>query len=128
VVSGFILAFSLVALIRFGILYCRGVMMRTAESPLSEEVRSAAHLTGQEITGRDFEALAGLHSMTPGGSGGVTLVKAYYRAVQFVGALGRTQAACAEWAEREMAICARYVGAQVDGRLQMCYAEQAGRN
>jgi hypothetical protein len=103
-------------------------MMRTAELPLSEEVRSAAQLSGKEITGRDFATLAGLHSMTPGGSGGVTLVKAYYRAVQLVGAIGRTQTACAEWAEREMAICARYVGAQVDGRLQMCYAEQAGRN
>ena len=73
-VSGFILAFSLVALIRFGILYCRGIMLRTAELPVSEEVRAAAHLSGEEITGRDFAALAGVHSLTPGGSGGVTLV------------------------------------------------------
>jgi hypothetical protein len=126
-VSGFILAFSLVALIRFGILYCRGILLRTAELPVSEEVRAAAHLSGEEITGRDFAALAGVHSMTPGGSGGVTMVKAYYRAVQLVGMVGRTQAACAAWAEREMAICARYVGAQIDGQLRMCYAEQAGR-
>ncbi len=126
-VSGFILAFSLVALIRFGILYCRGILLRTAELPVSEEVRAAARLSGEEITGRDFAALAGVLSLTPGGSGGVTLVKAYYRAVQLVGAIGRTQAACAAWADREMAICARYVGAQIDGRLQMCYAEQAGR-
>ena len=86
-VSGFILAFSLVALIRFGILYCRGIMLRTAELPVSEEVRAAASLSGEEITGRDFAALAGVHSLTPGGSGGVTLVKAYYRAVQLVGAV-----------------------------------------
>jgi hypothetical protein len=126
-VSGFILAFSLVALIRFGVLYCRGILLRTAELPVSEEVRSAARLSGEEITGRDFAALAGVLSLTPGGSGGVTLVKAYYRAVQVVGAIGRTQAACAAWAEREMSICAKYVGVQIDGRLQMCYAEQAGR-
>jgi len=126
-VSGFILAFSLMALIRFGVLYCRGIMVRTAEMPVSEEVRSAARLSGEEITGRDFAALAGVHSLTPGGSGGVTLVKAYYRAVQMVGAIGRTSTACAEWADREMAMCARYVGVQIDGRLQMSFAEQAGR-
>ena len=126
-VSGFILAFSLVALIRFGVLYCRGILLRTAELPVSQEVRAAAHLSG-EITGRDFAALADVHSLTPGGSSGVTLVKAYYRAVQLVGAIGKTQAACAEWAEREMAACARYVGVQIDGRLQMSFAEQvAGR-
>jgi len=68
-----------------------------------------------------------VHSLTPGGSGGVTLVKAYYRAVKVVGAIGKTQAACAAWAEREMAICARYVGVQIDGRLQMSFAEQAGQ-
>jgi hypothetical protein len=126
-VSVFILAFSLVALIRFGVLYCRGILVRAAELPVSEEVRTAARLSGEEITGRDFAALAGVLSMTPGGSGGVSLVKAYFRAVQVVGAIGRTQAACAAWAEREMAICARYVGVQIDGRLQMCFAEQAGR-
>ena len=126
-VSGFILAFSLVALIRFGILYCRGILLRAAELPVSEEVRSAARLTGEEITGRDFAALESVHSLTPGGTSGVTLVKAYYRAVQMVGTIGRTQAACAAWAEREMAICARYVGAQIDGRLQMSFAEQASR-
>lgn len=126
-VSGFILAFSLVALIRFGILYCRGILLRAADLPVSEEVRTAARLSGEEITGRDFAALAGVLSLTPGGSGGVTLVKAYFRLVKVVGAIGRTQAACAAWAEREMAICARYVGVQIDGRLQMCFAEQAGR-
>jgi hypothetical protein len=73
-VSGFILAFSLVALIRFGILYCRGIMLRTAELPVSEEVRAAAHLSGEEITGRDFAALAGVLSLTPGGSGGLRSV------------------------------------------------------
>jgi hypothetical protein len=126
-VSVFILAFSLAALIRFGVLYCRGILLRTAELPVSEEVRTAAQLSGEVITGRDFAALAGVLSLTPGGSGGVTLVKAYYRVVQLVGAIGRTQAACAAWAEKEMAICARYVGVQIDGRLQMCFAEQAGR-
>jgi hypothetical protein len=126
-VSVFILAFSVVALIRFGVLYCRGILLRAAELPVSEEVRTAAQVSGEEITGRDFAALAGVLSMTPGGSGGVSLVKAYFRVVKLVGAIGRTQAACAAWAEREMAICARYVGAQIDGRLQMCFAEQAGR-
>jgi hypothetical protein len=115
-VSVFILVFSLVALIRFGVLYCRGILLRTA-----------AQVSGEQITGRDFAALAGVLSMTPGGSGGVSLVKAYFRVVKLVGAIGRTQVACAAWAEREMAICARYVGAQIDGRLQMCFAEQAGR-
>jgi hypothetical protein len=113
-------------MVRFAILYSRGLMIRTAESPVSEEVRAAAQLSSGEITGRDFAALAGLHSLTPGGSGGVTLVRAYLRVVQLVAAVGRTQAACADWAEREMATCAKYVGVQIDGRLQMSFAEQGG--
>src|ERR1700753_135553 len=121
-VSGFILAFSLVALIRFGVLYCRGILLRTAELPVSEEVRTAARLSGEEITGRDFAALADMHSMTPGGSGGVTLVKAYYRAVQLVGAIGKTQAACAAWAEREMAAGRRSVGGRSVGRRRRGFA------
>ncbi len=125
-VAGIILALSIVGMIRFAILYCRGLMVRTAELPVSDEVRTAAQLSNGEITGKDFAALAGLHSLTPGGSGGVTLVQAYFRVVQLVGAVGRTQAACAAWAEREMATCAKYVGVQIDGRLQMSFAEQAG--
>jgi len=126
VVSGFILAFSILGMVRFGILYWRGLLVQTAELPVSEEVRAAAQLSSGEITGKDFAALAGLHSLTPGGSGGVTLVRVYFRVVKMVAAMGRTQAACSAWAEREMAICARYVGVQIDGRLQMSFAEQAG--
>jgi len=125
-VSVFILAFSIIGMVRFAILYWRGLLVRTAELPISEEVRVAAQLSSGEITGKDFAALAGLFSLTPGGSGGVTLVRAYFRMVQVVAAVGRTQAACAAWAEREMATCARYVGVQIDGRLQMSFAEQGG--
>jgi hypothetical protein len=125
-VSVVILALSVVGMVRFAILYWRGLVIRTAELPISEEVRVAAQLPSGEITGRDFAALAGLLSLTPGGSGGVTLVRAYFRMVQVVATVGRTQAACAAWAEREMAICARYVGVQIDGRLQMSFAEQVG--
>jgi hypothetical protein len=74
------------------------------------------------MKGQDFEKLAGLHELTPElgpGGGGLTLVRAYYRIVEALGALsGVRMPAVAEWCERERVICARFAAVQIDRRLQ----------
>ncbi len=121
-----ILAISVVSLVRFAISYFRAVLIQASNVPVSDEVRAAARLRKAEISGEDFAALRGVHSLTPGGAGGVGLVAMYYRAVQAVGTLAGSHAALATWAKREMANCACYVGVQIDRRLRLSMAEQAG--
>lgn len=121
-----ILAISVVSLVRFAISYFRAILLQAGGQPVSDEVRAAARLKRAEIRGEDFAALRGVHSLTPGGSGGVGFVAMYYRAMQAVGLVAGGHAAVAEWTKREMANCACYVGVQIDRRLRLSLAHQAG--
>jgi hypothetical protein len=125
-VPALILAISVVWLVRFAISYFRAILMQAGSVAVSDEVRAAARLRKAEISGQDFAALRGVHSLTPGGPGGVGFVAMYYRAVQAVGVLAGGHATVAAWAKREMANCACYVGVQIDRRLRLGMAQQAG--
>src|SRR5580693_5107704 len=102
--AAMLLAISIVALSQFALYYWRAI------------------LDAGRMAGRDFEKLAGLHELTPElgpGGGGLSLVRAYYRVVETLGALsGMRLPAVAEWCERERVICARYAAVQMDRRLQ----------
>ena len=124
-VPALILAFSSVALIRFALSYWRAMLVSAANQQLSPEVRAAARLERESVTSRDFEALASVHRVTPGGSAGVTFVGLYYHVVEGIGYIAKRQTAIANWAEREMTVCAQYVAVQVDRRLQVSLAHQA---
>jgi hypothetical protein len=118
-----ILAISVVALVQFAISYFRAILMQAGKTPVSEEVRAAVNRA--EISGEDFEALRGVHSITPGGTIGVGFVAMYYRAMQAVGLLAGAHQGIAAWTRQEMANCSRYVGVQIDRRLQLSMAQQA---
>jgi len=121
--AAMLLAISIVALSQFALYYWRAILAGVAAQPVSDRVLAAANLDAGRMAGQDFEKLAGLHELTPKlgpGSGGLTLVRAYYRVVEGLGALstGRMPA-LAEWCERESVICARYAAVQIDRRLQV---------
>lgn len=120
--AAMLLAISIVALSQFALYYWRAVLAGVAAQPVSDRVSAAANLDAGRMHGRDFEKLAGLHELTPelgAGSGGLTLVRAYYRIVEGLGALsGAHMPTVAEWCERERVICARYAAVQIDRRLQ----------
>ncbi|HEY2548600.1 MAG TPA: hypothetical protein VGI46_21175 [Candidatus Acidoferrum sp.] len=120
--AAMLLAISIVALSQFALYYWRAVLAGVAAQPVSDRVLAAANLVGGRMHGRDFEKLAGLHELTPelgDGSGGLTLVRAYYRVVEGLGSLsGVRLPAMAEWCERERVICARYAAVQIDRRMQ----------
>jgi hypothetical protein len=124
-VPALILAISIVALLRFALTYWRATLAGVAGQQLSAEVRAAARLEKECVTGRDFAALAGVHSLTPGSSAGVAFVGLYYHIVEGIGYIAKGQTAIATWAEREMAVCAHYVAVQVDRRLQLSLGQQA---
>src|SRR5262245_48935556 len=112
-----ILGISVVALVQFAVSYFRAILIQAGKTPVSEEVRAAARLNRVEISGEDFEALRGVHSLTPGGTSGVGFVAMYYRAMQAVGLLAGAHQGIATWTRQEMANCSRYVGVQIDRRL-----------
>jgi hypothetical protein len=120
--AAMLLAISIVALSQFALYYWRAVLAGVAAQPVSDRVLAAANLEAGRMNGRDFEKLAGLHELTPelsAGSGGLTLVRAYYRVVEGLGSLSSVRLpAVAEWCERERVVCARYAAVQIDRRLQ----------
>jgi hypothetical protein len=124
-VPALILAISVVSLVRFAMSYFRAILIQAGQSPVSDEVRAAARLKRADISGEDFGALRGVHSLTPGGAGGVGLVAMYYRAVQAVGLLAGAHEGIGAWTKREMASCACYVGVQIDRRLRLSMAQHA---
>ncbi len=121
--AAMLLAISVVALSQFALYYWRAILAGVAARPVSDRVLAAANLDAERMKGRDFEKLAGLHELTPElgpGGGGLTLVRAYYRIVEGLGALSAVRMpVVAEWCERERVICARYAAVQIDRRLQV---------
>jgi hypothetical protein len=121
--AAMLLAISIVALSQFALYYWRAILAGVAAQPVSDRVLAAANLDAGRMKGRDFQKLADLHELTPElgpGGAGLTLVRAYYRIVEGLGALSAVQLpSVAEWCERERLICARYAAAQIDRRLQV---------
>jgi hypothetical protein len=124
-IPALILAISMVALLRFAVSYWRAALAGVSHQQISAEVRAAARVEKAYVSGRDFAALAGVHSLTPGSSVGVGFVGLYYHVVEGIGYIARRQTAVAAWTEREMAICAHYVAVQIDRRLQLSLNHQA---
>src|SRR5689334_6677196 len=113
---------SIVALSQFALYYWRAVLAGVAAQPVSGRVLEAAHVSSGELSGQDFEVLAGLHELTPDlrpSPAGLGLVRLYFRVVE---ALGKVAAnwmpSVSRWASRESAVCARYAAVQIDRRMQ----------
>ena len=120
--AAMLFAISIVALSQFAVYYWRAVLAGVAAQPVSRRVLEAAHVEGRSLSATDFEALAGLHSLTPDlqlDRGGLSLVRWYFRAIGAIEAVfGGSMPAVAAWGEKERAICARYAAVQIDRRLQ----------
>ncbi len=120
--SVMLLTISIVALSQFALYYWRAVLAGVAAQPVSDRVLSAARVEPGRLKGKDFEAFAGLHSLTPDlqlNSSGLGLVRLYYRIFDCLALLAETRMPAMEaWCERERLVCARYAAVQIDRRLQ----------
>jgi hypothetical protein len=121
-ISALILVISIAAFCRLGLSYWRATLLAVALEPVSEEIRAAARLENERVTGRDFKSLASLNSLTPEGVAGLGLIGLYYSVVEGVGYLGSTAPAIAAWTEAETALCAQYLAVQIDRRLRASLA------
>jgi hypothetical protein len=115
-------AISIVALSQFAIYYWRAVLAAVAGQPVSEHILKAARVQNGQVTGQDFETLAGLHALTPDlrpGQNGLGVVRFYVRILDTIrNVAGLRMPAVAAWSEQELAVCARYAAVQIDRRLQ----------
>ena len=120
--AAMLFAISIVALAQFAAYYWRAMLAGAAAQHVSERVLEAAGVESGELTGRDFQTLVGLHSVTPRlspASDSLFSVRLYYQVVDLIGTLASTRLpAIAAWSKRETTICARYAAVQIDRRLQ----------
>jgi hypothetical protein len=127
--SAMLFAIAIVALGQFGLYYWRAVIAGIASQPISSRVLEAAQVKDSELTGEDFEKLAGLHALTPqldAVDSGLGLVRSYYAFVRNLEALlGRLSPLVMTWSEREKVLCARYAAVQIERRLAANLAQVA---
>lgn len=120
----FILAFAILALVRFGVAQWRAIWISTANQPLSESLQLRIGVHAASIGAADFAALVNLcDELSPGlkkASPWLEEVSRYYRVVAALESLLRGKLpAIADWAKREMRTCSRYVAVVLDQSLAM---------
>jgi hypothetical protein len=123
-VAPFILAFSLFALVKFGVTQWRAIWMSTASQPLSGSLQNAAGIDGEAIGAQDFGTLMDLcDRLSPGlkkTSPWLKEVSFYHRLVtKMDNAFGRRFPTISGWANGEMQTCCRYVAVVLDQSLSM---------
>jgi hypothetical protein len=120
-VAAIILAFAVVAVAQFWMIWWRATVGSLAASPLSDKMRVAAGFDGDVVRGNDFQAILSLYETCPSlkkDSNGLGPVRAYYQVVNGLSCMFTAIPAVAKWAQNEMAICARYAAVCVDQRMQ----------
>jgi hypothetical protein len=123
-VSIFILVFSVIALVRFGISQWRAIWISAANQPLSESLRLASGIDGATIGAGDFGTLLHLCSkLSPDlkkTSPWLREVSVYYRAMTGLEHLFRAKLPyLSALAKGEMQICSRYAAVVLDQSLSM---------
>jgi hypothetical protein len=123
-VSFLILAFACFALVKFGISQWRAIWITSASQPLSDSLQVEAGIDGATIGAQDFGSLLALcDQLSPGlkkTSPWLKEVSLYYRAVaKLEQAFLLKFPSIANWANREMQVCSRYVAVLLDQDLSM---------
>lgn len=124
-ISVLMLIAALIGLAQFGVSYWRSMLASTAAQPLSERFCAAMGLEERSPSASDFSAIMSLHRLTPGLDNQPSRLRGlqmYYSAVDAL----RKLPALNQWAQSEMATCARYLAVRVDQRLSnnlACAAE-----
>jgi hypothetical protein len=122
--SVFILLFSGFALIRFAVSQWRAIWISAANQPLSDSLQLTAGIDAAAIRADDFGRLLNLcDQLSPDlkkSSPWLSEVSTYYRSVARLRQLSKSSLpGIANWASREMQICARYVAVVLDQNLAM---------
>ena len=119
-----ILAFSVVALLRFAVYQWRLIWLTTANQPLSDSLRAATGVGSESIGATDFKMLLGLcNELSPDlkrSTPWLREVTLYHRVVGKLERVFRSAQPCiSTWALAEMKICSRYVAVVLDQHLSV---------
>ena len=134
-IAAFILVFSTVALVRFGICQWRAMWLTVAARPLSECLQAATGLDGKTLRPEDFYLITKTsHYVSPAPhERNVWLreVGLYFRVVSAIKQLaGNHIPGIAQWSQSELVACAKYAAAVLDQRLNanLAYAAELNRS
>ena len=112
---------SLGLLLQFFIAYSRSVIAAYRKSELSEQVREVAGIEGEQIRSEQFGRLVQLVRLCPqknDDQGDLTVIRIYYRMMEWLGALARSLApGICKWAEGERIDCTYFVAVALDRRI-----------
>jgi hypothetical protein len=115
-ISVLMLIAASIGLAQFGVSYWRSMLASTAAQPLSEQFRTASGLAYGTPSSGDFNAILSLHRLTPGLDNQPSRLRGLQVYYSLVDSL-RKLPALNQWAQSEMATCARYLAVIVDQRL-----------
>jgi hypothetical protein len=132
-IPAFILVFSTVALVQFGISQWRAMWLTVAARPLSDCLQAATGLDGSSLRPEDFYLITKTsHYVSPAPrERNVWLreIGVYFSVVSAVEkVLGSHVPGVAKWAHSELLSCARYAAAVLDQRLNANLAYAADMN
>jgi hypothetical protein len=120
-ITAFILAFSMFALLQFFISYSRSVIAACSTQPLSPQVREVAAIHGRSVSGEEFVRLFQLARLCPESRADrwpVSAVTSYFRMLSFVRTVSdRLIPSMKEWTERERSGCAYFAAITLDRRI-----------
>lgn len=115
-ISALMLIAAAIGLAQFGVSYWRSMLASMAAQPLSERFRAASGLAYGTPASGDFNAILSLHRLTPGLDNQPSRLRGLQVYYSLVDSL-RKLPALNQWAQSEMATCARYLAVLVDQRL-----------
>lgn len=132
-IAAFILVFSVVALVQFGIGQWRAMWLTVAARPLSDCLHAATGLDASALRPEDFYLITKTSHYVSAAprERNVWLreVGVYFRAVSMIQKfVGSSIPAVGQWAQNELLSCARYAAAVLDQRLNANLAYAADMN
>ncbi len=120
-IAALICVISFCALLQFGFSSSQSVVAATRELALSDQVRRAAGIQGQQIDGGEFARLLQLANLCPvqgADSLQIAMVRAYHGVLHFLEITARGVAPNAtKWIEEERQNCAHFVAVALDRRI-----------
>jgi hypothetical protein len=121
-IPAFILVFSVMALVQFGLSQWRAMWLTVAARPLSDCLQVATGLNTSALCAEDFYLITKTSHYVSAAprERNVWLreIGVYFKVVSTIGKLaGNHVPAVAQWAQSELLSCARYAAAVLDQRL-----------
>lgn len=130
-IASLILVFSVAALIQFAVSQWRSMWIDVAEQPLSKSFETATGIAAGAVDSEDFTVLIQAWEQLPAAprerNSWLKEVRIYYRTLRAISnSSERMFPALAERTKKETAMCAKYVAAILDERLNasLAYAAQ----